>query len=89
MTMLVMIRDVTTVNNDIADGASASTLARDRQTLDTDIAALQAAEQVVAQDSGDDLAALKTPGQGQGDIPGSLLDDFSGPERLSLMGHQA
>ena len=25
MTMLVMIRDVTTVNNDIADGASAST----------------------------------------------------------------
>ena len=87
--MLVMIRDVTTVNNDIADGASASTLAQDRQTLDTAIAALQAAEQVVAQDSGDDLAALKTPGLGQGDIPGSLLDDFSGPERLSLMGHQA
>jgi len=25
MAMLVMIRDVTTVNNDIADGASAST----------------------------------------------------------------
>ena len=87
--MLVMIRDVTTVNNDIADGASASTLAQDRQTLDTDIAALQAAGQVVAQDSGDDLAARKTPGQGQCDIPGSLPEDFSGPERPSVMGHQA
>jgi hypothetical protein len=89
MTMLVMIRDVTTVNNDVADGAGASTLAQDRETLETDVAALRAADQVVAQDGGDDLAARKTPGQGQGDIPGSLLDDFSGPERLSLMGHQA
>jgi hypothetical protein len=40
-------------------------------------------------DSGGDLAAVKTPGQGQGDISGSLLDDFSGPERPSLMGHRA
>ena len=88
MKMLVMIRGVTTINNDIADCARASTVAQDRQALDTDIGALQTAEQVVAHVSGDDLTALKTPGQGQGDIPGSLLDDFSGSERLSLMGSE-
>jgi len=63
MKMLVMIRGVTTINNDIADCARASTVAQDRQALDTDIGALQTAEQVVAHVSGDDLTALKTPGQ--------------------------
>jgi hypothetical protein len=86
MKMLVMIRGVTTINNDIADCERASTGAQNRQALDTDIGALQTAEQVVAHVSGDDLTALKTAGQGQGDIPESLLDDFSGSERLSLMG---
>ena len=41
MKMLVMIRGVTTINNDIADCARASTVAQDRQALDTDIGALQ------------------------------------------------
>ena len=67
MKMLVMIRGVTTINNDIADCARASTVAQDRQALDTDIGALQTAEQVVAHVSGDDLTALRTrlvsPGQ--------------------------
>ena len=40
MKMLVMIRGVTTINNDIADCARASTVAQDRQALDTDIGAL-------------------------------------------------
>ena len=59
--MLVMIRGVTTINNDIADCARAPTVAQDRQALDTDIGALQTAEQVVAHVSGDDLTAPKTP----------------------------
>jgi uncharacterized protein (TIGR03118 family) len=54
--------DLTTLNNDIAAGASASTIAQDTQTLNTDIATLQGAEQVFAKDSRHDLGAAGTVG---------------------------
>ena len=56
--------DLTTLNHDIASGASASTIAQDMQTLNTDIATLQGAERVFAKDSRDDL----------GSDPGTTLD---------------
>jgi hypothetical protein len=62
MKMLVRIRGVTTINNDIADCARASTVAQDRQALDTDIAILQSDVRVFAQDSSDDVEAAGTAG---------------------------
>ena len=43
--------DVTSLNNDIASGASASTVAQDQQTLATDTATLVRAERDFAKDS--------------------------------------
>jgi hypothetical protein len=70
--------DLTTLNNDITSGASASTIAQDTQTLDTDIATLQSAERVFAQDSSDDLGTAGTAGQGQDIVLGALPVDFGG-----------
>jgi hypothetical protein len=56
--------DLTTLNHDIASGASASTIAQDMQTLNTDIATLQGAERVFAKDSRHELGAAGTTGQG-------------------------
>jgi uncharacterized protein (TIGR03118 family) len=47
--------DATTLSNDIASGASASTIAQDQQTLATDTATLARAEQDFAKDSRNDL----------------------------------
>ena len=57
--------DLTTLNHDIASGASASTIAQDMQTLNTDIVTLQGAERVFAKDSRDDMGTAATAGQGQ------------------------
>jgi uncharacterized protein (TIGR03118 family) len=56
--------DVTTLSNHIASGASASTIAQDTQILNTDIATLQRAERVFAQDTRHDVGAAGTAGQG-------------------------
>ena len=47
--------DATTLSNDFASGASASTIAQDQQTLATDTATLARAEQGFAKDSRHDL----------------------------------
>jgi uncharacterized protein (TIGR03118 family) len=56
--------DQTTLNQDIASGASASTIAQDMQTLNADIATLQGAERVFAKDGRHDMGAAGTNGQG-------------------------
>jgi uncharacterized protein (TIGR03118 family) len=73
--------DLTTLNNDIASGASASTISRDMQTLNTDIATLLAAERVFAQDGRHDLGAAGTAGPGQDTVPGALFADSGGSTR--------
>jgi hypothetical protein len=70
--------DRTTLNNDIASGASQSTITQDMQTLNTDIATLQGAERVFAKDSRQDLGAARSAGQGQDAEPVSLLADLGG-----------
>jgi hypothetical protein len=77
--------DLTTLNNDIASGASASTIAQDTQTLDTDIATLQSAERVFAQDSSDDLGTAGTAVPGQGAVPGDDSADSGGSSSAALM----
>jgi uncharacterized protein (TIGR03118 family) len=56
--------DLTTLNNDIASGASATVIAQDMQTLNTDIATLMRAERAFAQDSRHDLRTARTARQG-------------------------
>jgi uncharacterized protein (TIGR03118 family) len=73
--------DLTTLNNDIASGASASTIAQDTQTLNTDIATLQRAERVLANDGGNDLGMAGTAAQGQNDVLDSVLAGFGGSMR--------
>jgi len=73
--------DLTTLNNDIASGASASTIAQDTQTHNTDIATLQGAERVFAKDSRHDLGAAGTAGQGQDAVPDALSADLGGSTR--------
>jgi hypothetical protein len=73
--------DLTTLNNDIASGASASTIAQDMQTLNTDIATLQRDERVFANDSRQDSGAAGTAGQGQNAVPDALPADFGGSTR--------
>jgi uncharacterized protein (TIGR03118 family) len=59
--------DLTTLNSDINSGASASTIAQDRQNLNTDFAALVLAEQQFAQDS--DHGPGMAPNNGTGTAP--------------------
>jgi hypothetical protein len=77
--------DLTTLNNDIASGASASTIAQDIQTLNTDIATLQSDEQVFVNDSSDDLGAAGTAGRRHKAVPGAHLADFGGSSSTALM----
>jgi hypothetical protein len=73
--------DLTTLNNDIASGASASTITQDTQTVNADIATLQRAERVLANDGGHDLGMAGTAAQGQNDMLDALLADFGGSTR--------
>ena len=73
--------DLTTLNQDIASGASASTIAQDMQTLNTDIATLQVAERVFAQDSRHDLGAAGTAGQRQDALPDAMPANPGVPAR--------
>jgi uncharacterized protein (TIGR03118 family) len=75
--------DVTTLNNDITSGASASTIAQDTQTLNTDIATLQRAERVFSEDTRHDVGAAGTAGQGQDAVLDPLVADF---DRLRTSG---
>jgi hypothetical protein len=77
--------DLTTLNHDIASGASASTIAQDIQTLNTDIATLQGAERVFVQDSRHDLGAAGTAQRGQGAVLGDQSADFGGSLSTALM----
>jgi uncharacterized protein (TIGR03118 family) len=74
--------DTKALNKDIAGGASASTIAQDTQTLNTDNATLQADEPVFAQDSRGDLGTAGTAGLGQAAVPGSLFADPGGSMRV-------
>jgi hypothetical protein len=78
----VVQSDLTALNNDIASGASASTIAQDMQMLNADIATLQSDERVFANDSTDDLGAAGTAGQGQDAISSS---DFGGASSAAMM----
>jgi uncharacterized protein (TIGR03118 family) len=56
--------DLTTLNNDIASGASASTISQDTQTLDTDFATLLRAERAFVKDGRHDLGVAGNAGRG-------------------------
>ena len=73
--------DLTTLNHDIASGASATTIAQDMQTLNTDIATLQGAERVFVKDSRHDMGAAGTAGQGQDAVTDDPSTDPGGPMR--------
>jgi uncharacterized protein (TIGR03118 family) len=73
--------DLTTLNNDIASGANASTISLDVQTLNTDIATLLHTEGVFAKDGRHDLRMVGTAGQGQNDVLDSILANFGGSTR--------
>ena len=67
--------DINTLLSDIKSGASQSTIAQDRQTLNTDIAALVQAEQQFAQDSRHDLEMAAWPAVATGhDAPTQAID---------------
>jgi hypothetical protein len=56
--------DLTTLNNDIASGASAATISQDTQTLDTDFATLLRAERAFVKDGRHDLEVAGNAGRG-------------------------